>query len=136
MYNENRKGDEKMKMYVRIISAILCLLMAVSLAGCGKKSDDAEFIGTQWTRTTEYDTEYLCFKEDGSFSYYCACGEPQNDSDLIESYSYDKEKGTVTFDTIGKTDSMVTEIKVLEYDSEHIKLDFDGDIREFTVEGE
>lgn len=125
-----------MKMYVRIISAILCLLMAVSLAGCGKKSDDAEFIGTQWTRTTEYDTEYLCFKEDGSFSYYCACGEPQNDSDLIESYSYDKEKGTVTFDTIGKTDSMVTEIKVLEYDSEHIKLDFDGDIREFTVEGE
>ena len=64
------------------------------------------------------------------------CGEPQNDSDLIESYSYDEEKQTITFGTIGKTDSMVTKVKVLEYDSEHMKLDFDGEIREFTAESE
>lgn len=125
-----------MRMYRQIISVILCLIIAVSLIGCGKKSDDAEFIGVQWTRTTEYDTEYLSFNSDGSFSYYCACGDPQNDSDLIESYSYDEEKQLITFDTIGKTESMVTEVKVVEYDSEHLKLDFDGDIREFAVERE
>lgn len=125
-----------MRMYRQIISVILCLIIAVSLIGCGKKSDDAEFIGVQWTRTTEYDTEYLSFNSDGSFSYYCACGDPQNDSDLIESYSYDEEKRLITFDTIGKTESMVTEVKVVEYDNEHLKLDFDGDIREFAVESE
>lgn len=125
-----------MRMYRQIISVILCLIIAVSLIGCGKKSDDAEFIGVQWTRTTEYDTEYLSFNSDGSFSYYCACGDPQNDSDLIESYSYDEEKRLITFDTIGKTESMVTEVKVVEYDNEHLKLDFDGDIREFAVERE
>ena len=125
-----------MRMYRQIISVILSLIFAVSLIGCGKKSDDAEFIGVQWTRTTEYDTEYLSFNSDGSFSYYCACGDPQNDSDLIESYSYDEEKRLITFDTIGKTESMVTEVKVVEYDNEHLKLDFDGDIREFAVERE
>lgn len=46
-----------MKMHRQIISVVLCLIIAVSLIGCGKKSDDAEFMGVQWTRTTEYDTE-------------------------------------------------------------------------------
>ena len=71
---------------------------------------------------------------DGSLSYYCSCGEPVNDSDLIDSYSYDSEQQIITFNTQSKTATMITEVKVIEYDSEHIKLDFDGDIREFFVE--
>lgn len=54
----------------------------------------------------------------------------------IESYSYDEEKQLITFDTVGNTESMVTKVKVVEYDSEHLKLDFDGDMREFAVERE
>lgn len=124
------------KTYKEIVAIVLCLIITVALAGCGKETYDAAFIGVQWTRTTEFDTEYLSFSSDGSFSYYCACGEPQNDSDLIESYSYDEEKQLITFDTVGNTESMVTKVKVVEYDSEHLKLDFDGDIREFAVERE
>lgn len=124
------------KTYKEIVAIVLCLIITVALAGCGKETYDAAFIGVQWTRTTEFDTEYLSFSLDGSFSYYCACGEPQNDSDLIESYSYDEEKQLITFDTVGNTESMVTKVKVVEYDSEHLKLDFDGDIREFAVERE
>ena len=124
------------KTYKEIVAIVLCLIITVALAGGGKETYDAEFIGVQWTRTTEFDTEYLSFSSDGSFSYYCACGEPQNDSDLIESYSYDEEKQLITFDTVGNTESMVTKVKVVEYDSEHLKLDFDGDIREFAVERE
>ena len=124
------------KTYKEIVAIVLCLIITVALAGCGKETYDAAFIGVQWTRTTEFDTEYLSFSSDGSFSYYCACGVHQNDSDLIESYSYDEEKQLITFDTVGNTESMVTKVKVVEYDSEHLKLDFDGDIREFAVERE
>ena len=125
-----------MNTFKKFTVVILCLVIAFLFVACGKETYDAEFIGIQWTRTTEFDTEYLSFGSDGSFSYYCACGEPVNDSDLIESYSYDKEKEIITFDTIEKTDSMVTEVKIVAYDNKHLKLDFDGNIREFVVESE
>lgn len=97
---------------------------------------DAGFIGVQWTRTTDEDVEYLSFETDGSFYYSCACGNPVNDSDLIESYQYDEENQTITFHAIESTDTMVTKVKVLKYDKKHLKLDFDGDVREFRIENE
>ena len=123
-----------------LIVFILCLTFAV--AGCDSNSNtddadkkyDADFMGIEWTRETEVDIEHLCFNTDGSLSYYCSCGEPVNDSDLIDSYSYDSEQQIITFNTQSKTATMITEVKVIEYDSEHIKLDFNGEIREFFVE--
>ena len=126
--------------YKRIMAGVLCLIIAMSLVGCGNKeksSDntyDAEFIGVQWTRKVDEDVEFLSFMPDGTFSYYCSCGNPVNDSDLIESYSYDKKNQTITFNAIETTDSMVTKIKILEFDNEHLELDFDGDVREFSIE--
>lgn len=123
-----------------LIVFILCLTFAV--AGCASNSNtddsdkkyDEDFMGVEWTRETEVDIEHLCFNTDGSLSYYCSCGEPVNDSDLIDSYSYDSDQKIITFNTQSQTASMITEVKVIEYDNEHIKLDFNGDIREFFVE--
>ena len=66
-------------------------------AGCVGKKDYSEysFVNVQWTRSTEFDTEYIRFSEDGEFSYYCACGNPVNDSDLCEGYTYDDSSAVV-----------------------------------------
>lgn len=131
-----------MTTYKRIMAVVLCLILAMSLVGCGNKEKsgentyDAEFMGVQWIRKVGKDVEYLRFMTDGTFSYYCACGNPVKDSDLIESYCYDKKHQTITFNAIKTTDSMVTKIKILEFDNEHLELDFDGDVREFSIERE
>lgn len=131
-----------MTTYKRIMAVVLCLILAMSLVGCGNKEKsgentyDAEFMGVQWIRKVGKDVEYLRFMTDGTFSYYCACGNPVKDSDLIESYCYDKKHQTITLNAIETTDSMVTKIKILEFDNEHLELDFDGDVREFSIERE
>ena len=90
------------------------------------------FAGTPWTRDTEYDIETIKFGTDGRFTYYCACGNPVNDSDLCEGYTYDDETKTITLNCFEITDEMVTVIKVIKCDENELHLDFGGDIRIFT----
>ena len=123
-----------MKKYISIIlifSFILCLL-----SGCGKDTDYSlcPFAGARWTRTTESDTEYIYFGTDGTFSYYCACGNPVNDSDLCEGYFYDSEKKVITLDYIEKSSGSAKIITVKEYSDDSLTLDFDGDIRVFEID--
>ena len=89
------------------------------------------FVNTSWTRDAEHDTETIRFGEDGSFSYYCGCGNPVNDSDLCEGYTYDDATKTITLNCIETTDEMVTIIKIVKCDENSLHLDFDGEIRIF-----
>ncbi len=94
---------------------------------CSKYS----FVNISWTRDAEHDTETIRFGEDGSFSYYCGCGNPVNDSDLCDGYTYDDATKTITLDCIETTDEMVTIIKIVKCDENSLHLDFDGEIRIF-----
>ena len=87
--------------------------------------------GTYWTRNAEHDTETIHFGEDGSFSYSCSCGNPVNDSDLCDGYTYDDATKTITLDCIETTDEMITIIKIVKCDENSLHLDFDGEIRIF-----
>ena len=89
------------------------------------------FVNTSWTRDAEHDTETIRFGEDGSFSYYCGCGNPVNDSDLCEGYTYDDATKTITLNCIETTDEMVTTIKIVKCDENSLQLDFNGEIRIF-----
>lgn len=104
-----------------------------------KKIDYSEydyFVGTYWTRSTEADTEFLRFRGDGSFSYYCACGNPVNDSDLCETYTYDEKTKTIKINCYDKTNETISEIKIINYTEDSIELSFDGEIRKFVKEDE
>lgn len=94
----------------------------------------AEFRGISWTRDSGHDIEYLRFMTNGSFRYYCACGNPVNDSDACESYEYDPETGMITLDCFEEIEGMVTEIEVISYDGSTLVLDFAGDVRTFIKE--
>ena len=89
------------------------------------------FLNISWTRNAEHDTETIRFAEDGGFSYYCGCGNPVNDSDLCEGYTYDEATKTITLDCVETTEEMVTVIKVVQCDENSLHLDFDGEIRIF-----
>ncbi len=127
-----------MKKYLSLVA--LVFVCAILFVGCSenKKTEDSSvdyskysFVNTSWTRDAEHDTETIRFGEDGSFSYYCGCGNPVNDSDLCEGYTYDDATKTITFNCIETTDEMVTIIKIVKCDENSLHLDFDGEIRIF-----
>jgi hypothetical protein len=118
----------------------LVLVCTILLVGCSKskKTEDSKvdyskysFVNISWTRDAEHDTETIRFSGDGRFSYYCGCGNPVNDSDLCDGYTYDDATKTITLDCIETTDEMVTIIKIVKCDENSLHLDFDGEIRIF-----
>ena len=128
-----------MKRYISIVALIL--LVALAFAGCSEEGKNDEvctdynqlsFVNISWTRDAENDTESIRFGEDGSFSYSCGCGNPVNDSDLCEGYTYDESTQTITLDCLEETEEMVTAIKVVKCTETELHLDFDGDVRVFT----
>lgn len=112
------------------------MLGMLFLTACTKEpvSYDYDFVNITWTRDAENDTEYIRFSEDGSFSYYCACGNPVNDSDLCEGYTYDANTDTITLKYIEKTKETISKIKLVECTDDTLTLDFGGELRIFTPE--
>ena len=130
-----------MKKYMSLLAVIFAC--AILFMGCAKneKTDNSEvdyskyaFVDASWTRDAEHDIETIYFGKDGRFSYYCACGNPVNDSDLCEGYTYDDATKTITLDCIEITEEMVTTIKIVKCDDTELHLDFNGEIRVFTKE--
>ena len=137
-----------MKKFISLLALIL--VCTVLFVGCNSVSENnsstAEvesstvdysqypFVDIQWTRDAENDEETIRFGADGSFTYYCACGNSVNDSDLCEGYIYDDATKTITLDCFEETEEMITVIKVVKCDETELQLDFDGDIRVFTKE--
>ena len=134
-----------------IVYMMLCCLVAVFLVGCGPETngDNTEnqhsqtnvdyskysFVGVQWTRESDCDTETLYFMENGEFRYSCACGNSVNDADVVESYTYDEDSKIIHLNCYEEIDGMVTDIKVICCDGESLELDFAGEKRVFYVEG-
>ena len=119
---------------------LICLLGILCLTGCEEKKDDKidyskyAFTGVNWVRDAENDIETIRFNADGSFSYSCSCGNPVNDSDACESYTYNDKTKEIKFNCFDITDEMITEIKVINVTDEVLELDFDGENRKFKKE--
>ena len=110
----------------------LLMVCLCFLTGCEKEM--VEFTDISWTRETQADTETIFFGSDGSFHYFCGCGNPVNDADLCEGYTYDEKSGSITLDCFETTEEMVTEIGVVSFDGDKLELDFGGEIRKFERE--
>ena len=117
---------------------IILMLVGLFLTGCGntKEKDYSEYLFSDvtWTRDSGNDIETIRFKSDGSFSYYCACGNPVNDSDLCESYTYNDKTKEIKISCFETTEEMVTSIKIVEMSEDVLELDFNGEIRRFQKE--
>ena len=137
-----------------LILMALCCGFAFCMVGCTPETPEVEqegtenpssdvevdfsmynFAGIEWQRDAECDMETLCFLPNGEFRYSCACGNPVNDADVVESYGYDDETKTFTLNCCEEIEEMITEIKLVSCDGEKLELDFAGEIRTFYVEG-
>ena len=118
---------------------IILILLVLVLTGCSdtkekpqeKKNSYLPFTDISWTRAGENDTETISFKSDGKFSYYCACGNPVNDSDWCDIYTYNEETKEITLECFEETDKTITTIKVINSTETTLELDFNGEIRKF-----
>ena len=121
---------------------IILMFLVLLLTGCGdskentQKKDYSEysFTDVSWTRDAGNDIETIVFKSDGKFAYYCSCGNPVNDSDLCESYTYNDDTKEITLDYIEETEEAVSMIKIVKETETTLELDFDGEIRKFEKE--
>ena len=113
---------------------IVFLLMCISLIGCElNKKDYSEysFTDVSWVRDNGHDIETIMFKSNGDFSYFCACGNSVNDSDLCESYTYDNENKEIKLECIETTEDTVDIIRIIDMSDDNFELDFNGEIRRF-----
>ena len=125
-----------------IFTIILCGVMVFCLTGCGsikeknkeKDYSNYSFTDVSWTRDAENDVETIVFKSNGRFVYYCSCGNPVNDSDLCETYSYNDDTKEITLDCLEETEETVTNIKIVNSTETALELDFNGEIRKFEKE--
>ena len=117
---------------------IILVLVALLLTGCESTKEQKEkdysmysFTDVSWTRDAENDIETIVFKSNGRFVYYCSCGNPVNDSDLCENYTYNDKTKEITLDCFEETEETITKIKVVKSTDTTLELDFDGEIRTF-----
>jgi len=123
-------------------SIIILLLVALLLTGCGNTKEKVQekdysnysFTDVSWTRDAENDIETIVFKSNGRFTYYCSCGNPVNDSDLCESYTYNDKTKEITLNCFEETEETITNIKVVNSTETMLELDFNGEIRKFEKE--
>lgn len=125
-----------MKKITYTIFLIISIFLLITGCTSSKKSqtsiDVSTFTDKEWSRETEADTEYITFSSNGSFSYFCACGEPVNDSDLCDGYTYDSKTNTITLNYFETTDETVTKILVKRCTKDILELDFNEEIRRFS----
>ena len=123
-----------MKKYI-----IILMLVGLFLTGCNDKKEKTQvkdyskylFTDVSWTRDAENDIETIVFKSNGRFTYYCACGNPVNDSDLCESYTYNDDTKEITLNCFEETEETIKTIKIVNSTETTLELDFKGEIRKF-----
>lgn len=117
-----------------LILVVLITVFTLVFAGCKDKVDYSQYSFTDvtWTRQGEHDEETIRFGSDGSFDYSCACGNPVNDADVCEGYTYDDETKTITLTCIEEIEGMITTITVEKYDDTSLHLKFGDETRVFT----
>lgn len=99
------------------------IMIGILLVGCAKTDFLTEH---DWVH---YDTtciETIYFGKDDHFAYYSDEGNPVNDSDLYNQYSYDSKSKKIHLKPIGDMS-----IQVLRYEKSRLLLNIDGDIKEF-----
>lgn len=111
---------------------ILIFTLITILCACTQNQKSESFINISFTRENEHDTETIRFDDEQIFHYSCGCGNPVNDADLCEKYTYNEITQEITLEYIETTDETIPLIKVVSYENDTLTLDFGNDIRIFT----
>lgn len=122
----------------RLVIIICCILL------CGCQNTTKQQTDKKEENFSEYDLlvkgywshydpiigemENMTLTKKGEFIYCCSCGEPINDSDLYDTYSYE-EPGKITLRS--SDDQYSEEIDILSIDDMMLLIKMEDDIIEF-----
>lgn len=124
--NQN-KEEKPMRTNKKITAVTIIMIVAILFGGCSSGDKYPEFLTKHSWMHFAICNETISFGEDGQFAYYCACGEPVDDSDLYEKYTYNEDTSTIQL----KPKENNSIIKVLRYEKSRLLLDFTGTVKEF-----
>lgn len=140
--------QDKLAIILKVVCGVVLVIgLLVAFVLTNKKEDPIEeevlknpnktdiisdFAGIKYEGSNGADTEFIRFAKDGSFSYYCACGNPVDNYDLCEYYTYDKEKNEIELICYSGVTKKEKNIKILTATKEKLKIEINGKIREFT----
>lgn len=111
----------------KITAVTIIMIVAILFGGCSSGDKYPEFLTKHSWMHFAICNETISFGEDGQFAYYCACGEPVDDSDLYEKYTYNEYTSTIQL-KLKENNSI---IKVLRYEKSRLLLGFNGTVKEF-----
>lgn len=124
--------------------AVILILATLVLVACAEKSDEnekneaptsAEFPIGSWERVSENDTMYFNLKNDGGFSFYCACGNGVGNGDCYDAFEYREDEGVIrAFDSGDR--ECYQDYKLYMHGKNFIVIDVEGAMMEFWLEGE
>ena len=113
---------------------IILILSSFFITGCKKEVDYSKykFTDIRWTTEDDGETEYLRFGSKGTYTHYCACGNPVNNSDLCDGYTYNEKTKTIELKCDSKYSK--TKIKILKSTDDILILDFEGEKKIYEKE--
>ena len=122
------------------ICFLVILLISILSMGCSSAKQENEipekavpFSNAEWTYYNEQtgEKEVLFFGEDNSFSYQSENGIMIEGYEDFEGYGYDE--GNLEIHLFNKDKSKRNILKVLSYNVNHLLLELDGVIRDYTI---
>lgn len=116
-----------MSMNKKITAVTIIMVVAILFGSCSSGDKYPEFLTEHSWMHFAICNETISFGKDGHFAYYCACGEPVEDSDLYEKYTYNEDTSIIQL----KPKENNSIIKVLRYEKSRLLLDFNGTVKEF-----
>lgn len=110
------------------------LFAVVFLTACAKANIFDSIAGESWEREIEGCGETLCFSDDGTFIYYEHCGNPVEDYDCFDTYSFNEKTGVITLYAIEGNEKR--EIEIVSCENDTLVLRFGTEKREFQKQEE
>ncbi|MGN0966035.1 MAG: hypothetical protein ACI4OP_00365 [Candidatus Coprovivens sp.] len=117
------------KAIIMTLILVLVLTTGIVIASLAKTSKNSipPFANQSWIRY-DSDEEHLSFSSEGEFSYWCSCGNPVDNADMCETYTYNPKSKTITLNCYGPNEK----IKVIKHTKDTLVLKFDKETRTFT----
>lgn len=117
------------KRVIALICVVLLVVVILVVFCTPNKNLGKEFIGYEW----ENGSDVISFTKDGEFGYYDNSGNPVDDYDLCDKYTYNEKTGKIKLSCSGFFTSLFKNIKVVEYDDKILKLRINGEIKKFSL---
>lgn len=101
---------------IAIITFIILSIISIEIFKPNSIELSKDICDYSWERYTDVDLETIRFGCDNTFSYFYAVGDPVEDSDLCEKYSYDGNVIKLICDGSRYDDK----IKIISYDEDKL----------------